>query len=55
MEFQPDNYQVMEGVEDVEVCVALLGLTLNETGFVSVSTQDGTATGEQETITDPLI
>ena len=45
MEFQFDDYVVVENATVVEVCIVLLGKTLNESGQVYVSTQDGSAIG----------
>ena len=45
MEFKFDDYVVVENATVVEVCVVLLGKTLNESGWVSVSTQGGSAIG----------
>ena len=46
VEFQRSDYQVAENAGVAEVCVVLVGKTLvNESGTVSVRTQDGSATG----------
>ena len=45
MEFKFDDYVVVENATVVEVCIVLLGKTLNGSGQVSVSTQDGSAIG----------
>ena len=45
VEFQFDDYVVVEDAGAVEVCVVLLGKTLTESGRVSVSTQGGSAIG----------
>ena len=46
VEFQRSDYLVAENAGVVEVCVVLVGNTLvNESGTVSVRTQDGSATG----------
>ena len=46
VEFQRSNYLVAENAGEVEVCVVLRGNTLgNESGTVTVRTQDGSAIG----------
>ena len=47
VKFQLSDYAVVENAGEVQVCVELQGNNLgNESGTVSVTTQDGSAIGE---------